>query len=244
MPGAWFLRRPGRRRPGGAGQRLRSGAFAPDCPIVILVAACGGCLRIPSGLSTPRATRPPPPRAAPRKLVGRWGGWCAWHASVRPVRDWKSVQGRQSRPPGRPLLAFGLAAFSGRDSTDLSWHVMRRLPSAREPTHLSWRVIPRPLPAPDSADLSSAPDSTDLSSAPDATVLCRMGEARHARHAKSVARRAQPITIHPHQPPSRHTPDTAGKPDIKVCMASMIQGYASAVRQHRPRAESSIQSAP
>ena len=179
MHGVWFWRRPGRRRPGVAGQRLRSGAFAPDCPIVILVAACGGCLRIPSGLSTPRATRPPPPRAAPQKLVGCWGGRCAWHASVRPVRDWKSVQGRQSRPPGRPLLAFGLAAFSGRDPTDLSW-----------------RVIPRPLPAPDSTDLSSAPhatdlssapDSADLSSAPDATVLCRMGEARHARHAKSDA---------------------------------------------------------
>mgnify|MGYP007003618728 CR=1 FL=1 len=40
---------------GRAGQRLRSGAFAPDCPVVILVAACGRCLRIPSGLSTPRA---------------------------------------------------------------------------------------------------------------------------------------------------------------------------------------------
>ena len=205
MHGVWFLRRPGRRRPGVAGQRLRSGAFAPDCPLVILVAACGGCLRIPSGLSTPRATRPPPPRAAPQKLVGCWGGRCAWHASVGVVGNWKSVQGRQSRPPGRPLLAFGLAAFSGRDPTDLSWHVMRRPPSAPEPTDLSWRVIPRPLPAPDSTDLSSAPDSTDLSSAPDstdlssapdatdlssapdATVLCRMGEARHARHAKSDA---------------------------------------------------------
>jgi len=39
----------------GAGQRLRSGAFAPDCPCVILVAAFGRCLRIPLGLSTPRA---------------------------------------------------------------------------------------------------------------------------------------------------------------------------------------------
>ncbi|CAB3689524.1 hypothetical protein LMG3431_04795 [Achromobacter pestifer] len=39
----------------GAGQRLRSGAFAPDFPVVIFVAACGGCLQIPSGLSTPRA---------------------------------------------------------------------------------------------------------------------------------------------------------------------------------------------
>gem|GEM_PF-5701631 len=46
----------------GAGQRLRSGAFAPDCPVVIFVAAYGGCLQIPSGLSTPRAppaTNPP-----------------------------------------------------------------------------------------------------------------------------------------------------------------------------------------
>ena len=31
--------------------RSRSGAFAPDFPFVILVAACGGCLRIPSGAS-------------------------------------------------------------------------------------------------------------------------------------------------------------------------------------------------
>ena len=39
---------------GRAGQRLRSGAFAPDCPFVIFVAACGRGLQIPSGLSTPR----------------------------------------------------------------------------------------------------------------------------------------------------------------------------------------------
>ena len=40
---------------GDSGQRLRSGAFAPDFPFLILVAAYGGCLRIPSGLSTPLA---------------------------------------------------------------------------------------------------------------------------------------------------------------------------------------------
>ena len=33
---------------------MRSGAFAPDFPFVILVVASGDCLRIPSGLSTPR----------------------------------------------------------------------------------------------------------------------------------------------------------------------------------------------
>ena len=33
---------------------MRSGAYAPDSPFVIFVAACGGCLQIPSGLSTPR----------------------------------------------------------------------------------------------------------------------------------------------------------------------------------------------
>jgi len=39
----------------GAGQRSRSGAFAPDFPLVIVVVAFGDCLPIPSGLSTPRA---------------------------------------------------------------------------------------------------------------------------------------------------------------------------------------------
>ena len=34
---------------------MRSGAFAPDWPVVIFVAAYGGCLQIPSGLSTPLA---------------------------------------------------------------------------------------------------------------------------------------------------------------------------------------------
>ncbi|KAG1091721.1 hypothetical protein G6F40_012927 [Rhizopus arrhizus] len=42
---------------GDSGQRLRSGAFAPDCPLVIFVVACGNCLQIPSGLSTPRTSR-------------------------------------------------------------------------------------------------------------------------------------------------------------------------------------------
>ena len=37
--------------PDGGRPRLRSGAFAPDCPILILVVACGDCLRIPSGAS-------------------------------------------------------------------------------------------------------------------------------------------------------------------------------------------------
>lgn len=34
-----FLSRPAGRRQAGAGLRLRSGAFAPDCPFLILVAA-------------------------------------------------------------------------------------------------------------------------------------------------------------------------------------------------------------
>ncbi|KAG1453607.1 hypothetical protein G6F57_015691 [Rhizopus arrhizus] len=34
---------------GRGGQRLRSVAFAPDFPLVILVVACGNCLQIPSG---------------------------------------------------------------------------------------------------------------------------------------------------------------------------------------------------
>jgi len=66
---------------------LRSGAFAPDFPVVIFVAACGGCLQIPSGLSTPRA---PQATAAPgsveftftgtgtsglRGVLANSGGW-------------------------------------------------------------------------------------------------------------------------------------------------------------------------
>ena len=84
--------------------------------------------------------------------------------------------------------------FSAVDLTDRAWHVTRRLPPAPDSADLSLRVIPRPLPA---------PDSTGLSSVRDVTVLCRMGEARHVRHAKSAAQRAQPITITPHHPPSR-----------------------------------------
>ena len=57
---------------GRAGLRLRSGAFAPDYPILILVAAYGGCLRIPSGASKrPAHPRPTPHRALPLNLYGR-----------------------------------------------------------------------------------------------------------------------------------------------------------------------------
>ena len=55
---SWDARRRG--RVGGARPRLRSGAFAPDCPLVIFVAAYGRCLQIPSGASRLRATHPTP----------------------------------------------------------------------------------------------------------------------------------------------------------------------------------------
>jgi|GEM_PF-5701632 len=45
---------------GDSGQRLRSGAFAPDFPVVIFVVAYGNCLQIPSGLSTPLAPQATP----------------------------------------------------------------------------------------------------------------------------------------------------------------------------------------
>ncbi len=47
LGGGGFLRRRGWRGLGGAGLRLRSGAFAPDCPFVIFVTAFGCSFRFP-----------------------------------------------------------------------------------------------------------------------------------------------------------------------------------------------------
>jgi len=57
---------------------LRSGAFAPDFPFVIVVVACGDCLPIPSGASTRPARPRPTPRRAPVAWAWRALGWVAF----------------------------------------------------------------------------------------------------------------------------------------------------------------------
>ena len=49
----------------GAGQRLRSGAFAPDFPLVIFVTACGSSFRFPRAYRRPARPGRPPRRALP-----------------------------------------------------------------------------------------------------------------------------------------------------------------------------------
>ncbi|BEG75675.1 hypothetical protein HBIAX_02748 [Achromobacter xylosoxidans] len=56
-----FLSRPAGRRQAGAGLRLRSGAFAPDCPCLILVLAFGDSF----GFRRAHLHAPPPPAAVP-----------------------------------------------------------------------------------------------------------------------------------------------------------------------------------
>ena len=72
-----FVGRPRAGRRGCSRPRLRSGAFAPDfpkrAPFVILVAACGGCLRIPSGASRLLAAAPPRPRGCEFRRM--WRCW-------------------------------------------------------------------------------------------------------------------------------------------------------------------------
>ncbi len=66
------LGRQGRRAPGGRGLRGWSGPRGPDCPVLILVGACGACLRIPPG---PPWTAAPPggPDAPGYSSCWPWG---------------------------------------------------------------------------------------------------------------------------------------------------------------------------
>jgi len=57
---------------------LRSGAFAPDFPFVIVVVACGDCLPIPSGASTRPARPRPTPHPAAVKSAWRSAGRLAF----------------------------------------------------------------------------------------------------------------------------------------------------------------------
>ena len=80
---------------------MRSGAFAPDCPFVIFVVACGDCLQIPSGASR----LPTADRARPRGYV-----------RLGLSRCWTCGWGRECS--GLPILAaraakMGVCVFEG-----------------------------------------------------------------------------------------------------------------------------------
>ncbi|CAB3874131.1 hypothetical protein LMG3328_02941 [Achromobacter ruhlandii] len=90
----------------GAGLRLRSGAFAPDFPVVNLVR-----LRLPTvslgRIYTPRA--PPAADATGYSVItsparGRIVCLAFWRQTGSGRKIWR---GRQNRPRGRPSLAFG-----------------------------------------------------------------------------------------------------------------------------------------
>ncbi|EFF77949.1 hypothetical protein HMPREF0004_0735 [Achromobacter piechaudii ATCC 43553] len=110
----------GARRGGGgreAGQRLRSGAFAPDCPVVILVAARGGCLRIPSGLSTPRL---PPTTAPPCSISGNLTGGGKSGVLGVPGEGGDGEEDLAGPAPGRPRgRPFGAYAVRGADGAGM-----------------------------------------------------------------------------------------------------------------------------
>ncbi|MNY26987.1 hypothetical protein D3C86_1608620 [compost metagenome] len=84
---------------------MRSGAFAPDFPVVNLVVACGDCLRFPSGASdAPLTPRPRHARLRRLDLDGRWGGRGSLGSCHQ--RGWGGVAcGARPRPAAR--AAFG-----------------------------------------------------------------------------------------------------------------------------------------
>jgi|GEM_PF-4181150 len=95
---------------GGAGLRLRSGAFAPDCPVVILVAASGGCLRIPSGASD---APPPQAHATPGffgfSFAGAGANWVLEVLANSGVVVVDLAGPAPGRPRGRPSGAYAVS---------------------------------------------------------------------------------------------------------------------------------------
>jgi hypothetical protein len=89
---------------GCAGQRLRSGAFAPDCPIVIFVTACGSSFRFPRAYRLPAHPRGPPRRALAMAISRRLGRTVCLGFSP-PVLGGGESCGARSRPAAR--AAFG-----------------------------------------------------------------------------------------------------------------------------------------
>jgi len=63
---------------------LRSGAFAPDCPVVIFVTAVGGSFRFPRAHRLPAPTPTPTPTAPPIASAGHRGGRGVWHFCPGP----------------------------------------------------------------------------------------------------------------------------------------------------------------
>ena len=89
-----------------AGQRLRSGAFAPDCPVVIFVTAFGGSFRFPRAYRLPAHPRPPPRRAP---VVGSLPslGRVSFFRFSSPIEGVEDLAGpAPGRPRGRPLGAY------------------------------------------------------------------------------------------------------------------------------------------
>ncbi|GEM_PF-2533669 len=139
--------------PAGAGQRLRSGAFAPDCPCVIFVTAFGSSFRFPWAHRLPSPPGPPPRQALVSTLHRLWDGGCAWHFSAGRCGDGGSCGvAKKGRAGGRfwhwgvlrvrgALRAVGDASAGGGAVFTLPWRVfLPRLPIRR------FRPLPRRLP--------------------------------------------------------------------------------------------------
>ena len=91
----------------------RAAARAHDCgvlrtslraPFVILVAACGGCLRIPSGASRLLAAAPPRPRGCEFRRM--WRCWSRGRGEV--------CIARRNWPRGRPVSAYVVSCVGFR----------------------------------------------------------------------------------------------------------------------------------
>jgi hypothetical protein len=97
----------GVRRVGGLGyegQRLRSGAFAPDCPVVIFVTACGSSFRFPRAYRRPSHPSPPTHRTPPAAISRQLGRSACLRFFSTAGRGGRSC-GARARPAAR--AAFG-----------------------------------------------------------------------------------------------------------------------------------------
>ncbi len=165
---------------GGAGQRLRSGAFAPDFPFVIFVTAFGGSFRFPRAYRRP-APPAPPPRLALLVETSRTLGRTVCLGFSPPLGYGDGSCGARPRPAAqaasgglRGVLRFPMALRAGEEWSWISRAVFRG-------AHQS------PLPGQSPLELQ-----------------CRMDGARTGLHAQTAARRAPPITT---PPPLTATPE-------------------------------------
>ena len=105
---------------GGAGQRLRSGAFAPDFPCVIFVTACGSSFRFPWAYRLPAPPRPPPRTAVLEQACRSPGRSGFFRFLPRAGWWWTILRG----PPqaGRPGGLVGLTrCLASRDDAARRW---------------------------------------------------------------------------------------------------------------------------